>query len=512
MFKKLVMVLFLSVLALCGLVVATSTGILAENNYYFVAPNATEIHHLNQIHQILFSVESASMTPNLNVGDLVVAENTSKIITWGDSQPDSSKTPSYISFNNPGDVILYRPYGKPLNQSDPGGSTPVLHRALRFVNQGQPMWDEGPKAPFAGYITKGDHNNRIDQMAGAILGMANSTYIKEHNEQIIEVSPGIIYIDKKTGLILYIVGNKTYVGEGISYLTPVKKEWILGVARARIPNGTNWANLSASYNESLLTLANSTFHRSNQVIEKAAEVSVDTFGVQGNFVDMSFNSLEDLLHMSPENTVFAYWINLNKSQNLTDAAREALPTAIGLSYGDRLYQNKIERLGAVYFNNSSTEFHWIKPYGVACNSLMIPYNGYMMIPQSSDYAIVLGRPVLFGPQKSLESVLDVISRGLPTDKFTLPSGKQADLQVASLAGKKTSPSGTYQELYLGVAQSDSGYALYAKYLNPDSIITQKAKEISNQYKLVTSSKGEVIEVLGTVDSNELKDVLKAFLA
>jgi len=97
------------------------------------------------------------------------------------------------------------------------------------------MWDGGPKAPFSGYITKGDHNDRIDQMAGAILGMANASYIKEHADQIAEVSPGSIYMDKKTGLILYEVGNKTYVGEGISYLTPVKKEWILGVARARVP-------------------------------------------------------------------------------------------------------------------------------------------------------------------------------------------------------------------------------------------------------------------------------------
>jgi signal peptidase len=72
-------------------------------------------------------------------------------------------------------------------------------------------------------------------MAGAILGMANASYIKEHTDQIVEVSPGSIYRDKKTGLILYEVGNKTYVGEGISYLTPVKKEWVIGVARVRIP-------------------------------------------------------------------------------------------------------------------------------------------------------------------------------------------------------------------------------------------------------------------------------------
>jgi hypothetical protein len=241
------------------------------------------------------------------------------------------------------------------------------------------------------------------------------------------------------------------------------------------------------------------------------QVSVDIFGVPGKLVDLGFNSLDDLLKMSPENTSFAYWIDLGRSQNLTDAAREVLPVTIGLSYGDSIYQNKIERLGAAYFNDSSAEFHWIKPYRVAYNSLVVPYDGYMMIPQSSDYSIVLGRPVLFGPQKSLEGVLDVVSGGLPTDKFTLPSGEQADLQVASLSGNKTSPTGTYQEFYLGVTRIENGFTLSAKYLKPDSVTALRAKGISDQYGLATSSKGGVTEVSGTVDSIKLKDVLTAFL-
>lgn len=239
--------------------------------------------------------------------------------------------------------------------------------------------------------------------------------------------------------------------------------------------------------------------------------SVDAFGVQGKLVDTSFNSLEDVLQMSPESTTLAYWIDLGKSQNLTDAAREVLPTAIGLNYGDRIYQNNIERLGAAYFNGSSVEFHWIKPYRVAYNSLVVPYNGYMMIPQTSDYSIVLGKPVLFGSQKSLEGVLDIVSGGLPADKFTLPAGEQADLQVASLPDNKTSPSGKYQEFYLGVTKSDSGYSLSAKYLKPDSSTAVKAKGISSQFGLSTSSKGGITEVSGTVDQTKLKDVLTAFL-
>ena len=122
----------------------------------------------------------------------------------------------------------------------PETSIPIASWALRWVNQSQPMWDGGPKAPFSGYITKGDHNDRTDQEAGVILGMANATYLEDHADQIAEVSPGSIYLDKKTGLPLYLMGNKTYVGEGISYLTPVKKDWIIGVVRARIPYGSDW--------------------------------------------------------------------------------------------------------------------------------------------------------------------------------------------------------------------------------------------------------------------------------
>jgi signal peptidase len=44
-----------------------------------------------------------------------------------------------------------------------------------------------------------------------------------------------IYLDKKTGLLIFGTKNGTYVGEGISLLTPVKEEWVIGVARARIP-------------------------------------------------------------------------------------------------------------------------------------------------------------------------------------------------------------------------------------------------------------------------------------
>ncbi len=123
------------------------------------------------------AVESGSMIPHIDIGDVVIIQSYDRtdIITYNEGiQSD------YESFDNSGDVILYYKYG---NTS----VTPIIHRAMYRVDIGDPMWNNGPLAPYAGYITKGDNNGQIDQ----------------------ETS--------------------------VSYLQPVKEEWIIGVARWRIP-------------------------------------------------------------------------------------------------------------------------------------------------------------------------------------------------------------------------------------------------------------------------------------
>jgi signal peptidase I len=191
----------------------------------------------------MVAVESGSMVPNLNIGDIIVVQGATRteVIPWADAEKSG-----YEAFNKPGDVILYRPYGKEsLNLLDqlkmlvglsPGNdkATPIIHRALRFVEKGEPMWDGGPAAPFAGYITKGDHNEVIDQEAGQIFGMANISYLQSHRSEIADLGSGV-FLDKGTGVLIYQTSNGTFVGEGISYLTPVKKDWVIGVARVKIP-------------------------------------------------------------------------------------------------------------------------------------------------------------------------------------------------------------------------------------------------------------------------------------
>ncbi len=241
--------------------------------------------------------------------------------------------------------------------------------------------------------------------------------------------------------------------------------------------------------------------------------SLDTFGVQGRLVDWDFNSLEDTLTMAPETTVMAYWLNMSAPQNLTDAARVSLPPSLGLSYGSNIYPTDIQRLATAYFNDTWAEFHWVTPFRVAYDGLVIPYEGFMMIPSSSDYSAVMGRPALFGPQKGLQEVLGVISGGLPTDKFTLPQGETADLQFAALGEglDDAGLAGGYQEFYIGVRSAGDGYDVIAEYLKPDGSIQKKAQEIADQNGLTLTSEGSVTKVSGTVSADNLPVVLAAFM-
>lgn len=123
----------------------------------------------------LVAVESGSMEPHIDIGDVVFIVNSEEITTYRECQNDGKNT-----FGAPGEVIIYK---TPSNKEPP-----IIHRAMYWVEKGEPMWENGPLAPHSGYITKGDNNEIYDQ--------------------------------------------KSY---GIAYHNPIKKEWIIGKAKYRIP-------------------------------------------------------------------------------------------------------------------------------------------------------------------------------------------------------------------------------------------------------------------------------------
>ncbi len=125
----------------------------------------------------MVSIDGLSMYPHMQDGDLILIQGVdkSKIVTY-----ETGKEDGYSTFSGYGDVIVYQPFGQK-------NMTPVIHRAMYRVNASQPMWNGGIPAPNAGFITQGDNNFLFDQSSG--------------------VCPN----------------------------TPVKEEWILGVAKYRIP-------------------------------------------------------------------------------------------------------------------------------------------------------------------------------------------------------------------------------------------------------------------------------------
>lgn len=256
--------------------------------------------------------------------------------------------------------------------------------------------------------------------------------------------------------------------------------------------------------------------QTENVVVPSGDGSLQTFGVQGRYVEWDLEGLQDALQMSPESTVMAYWINLSVSQNLTKAATAALPQSMGLSYAGQIHRTKIEKLANVNFNGTWTEFHEVQPYSVGYDGLVIPYQDYMMIPAGTDFAIVYGKPALFGTQDSVKQVLDVIMGGLSAQSFTLIGDEHADLQVAALgSGGKSMPlSGGYKEFYLGVNAAKSrtqGYDLSARYLQPEAATSSKVGEIAANNNLSYSTIGDEIDLSGLVAPENLQSVLMALL-
>jgi signal peptidase len=130
----------------------------------------------------MVAVESGSMEPNMNVGDLVFVVDNERFVpghavehdgrTSGVVPADRAREVGHTEFNRYGDVIVYQPNGQ-------GHRTPVIHRAMLFVEADENWYDRADRdhvgnaddceelnncpAPHAGFITLGDNNARYDQ-------------------------------------------------------------------------------------------------------------------------------------------------------------------------------------------------------------------------------------------------------------------------------------------------------------------------------------------------------------
>ncbi|WP_115864787.1 S24/S26 family peptidase [Halorussus litoreus] len=135
----------------------------------------------------MVAIESGSMEPHMQKGDLVFIMEEGRLApeaAQGDTgivTAHAGADAGYNKFNNPGDVIVYKPDGKSYE-------TPIIHRAIFWVEEGENWYDEADQqyigagncqelsncpAPHAGFITKGDNNGFYDQ-ASSRLGDISS--------------------------------------------------------------------------------------------------------------------------------------------------------------------------------------------------------------------------------------------------------------------------------------------------------------------------------------------------
>jgi signal peptidase I len=88
------------------------------------------------------TIESGSMIPNMNIGDLVIVVEKDR---FGDLQTwDDGKKTGYKKFGDYGDVIIYRPNGYTDTWASIGllpltKQRPIIHRAITWTEAGEPV-------------------------------------------------------------------------------------------------------------------------------------------------------------------------------------------------------------------------------------------------------------------------------------------------------------------------------------------------------------------------------------
>ncbi len=214
------------------------------------------------------TIESGSMIPHMNIGDLVVVVQKDR---FGDLQTwDDGKMSGYKKFSDYGDVIIYRPNGYTDMWAQIGllpfsGQHPIIHRAMTWTEAGRPVplyinVYKGSVTP-AGYLPVAAAGTTANGYQ--ILTTGNTTLAANYtpdNHDIVITSPSlgnfIIPADDVDGNTGYIKDLGTVTAHG-GYITkgdnnptsdqgslyysntgkiePVQKDWVVGKALFAIP-------------------------------------------------------------------------------------------------------------------------------------------------------------------------------------------------------------------------------------------------------------------------------------
>jgi signal peptidase I len=214
------------------------------------------------------TIESGSMIPNMNIGDLVVVVDGNRfgeLQTW-----DDGKVSGYKKFNDYGDVIIYRPNGitdmwasiglLPLSKQHP-----IIHRAITWTDAGNPVPTyiniyRGEVTP-TGYLPlsiAGETTTGF-RILSTGTGTPAANYTPGAKDLIMRNVSGENYVLPADAMVQdsgYVMNTRTVTSHGgyitkgdnnyasdqgslalenIGTIEPVEKEWVIGKALFTVP-------------------------------------------------------------------------------------------------------------------------------------------------------------------------------------------------------------------------------------------------------------------------------------
>jgi len=219
----------------------------------------------------MVAIESGSMKPNIQKGDLVFVMEEKRFAGPGPTVVDGESTgvvtaraaerngAPYTKFGRPGDVIVYKPDGRER-------STPIIHRAQFWVNRSENWYGKADPdavgaanncrqlrncpAPNAGFITKGDNegtNRKYDQLTGISRPVRPSWVVGTAEFRI----PFLGYIRLGVGSVvpdagLTAAGALAVASRGRRHRTGTRRETTRSVAGSSAP-ARAWESAATNY-------------------------------------------------------------------------------------------------------------------------------------------------------------------------------------------------------------------------------------------------------------------------
>ncbi|MCU0631924.1 MAG: S26 family signal peptidase [Methanolinea sp.] len=188
----------------------------------------------------IVTIESESMVPHMQVGDLVFVVSADR---FGDLQSwTSGKEQGYLKYGDYGDILIYRPNDAP---NPPvyipfltTGVHPIIHRAMDRIDSGEyiPRYYNlyrGQATPVR-YLAATIENNSLILEDGTIVTPQNAD---PENGYLIRTNvrtPHSGYITKGDNNLVSDQGGYLSSVQG-EIIMPVKDEWIVGKALFSVP-------------------------------------------------------------------------------------------------------------------------------------------------------------------------------------------------------------------------------------------------------------------------------------